>query len=404
MANPFFKELDQIIGEMITDLQNQNPNVDVSQGSVMFIKSVAFASAVWGCYKYLDYVKDQIFPDTADRENLERHASVLGVTIDQDDTDTTLLKKVLDQLRNPTAGGNRYDVARWAKSVATLTADIPITGNAITSISANGFLGPNIDLSKLNDLSVKANALNTNGATAGAWVKVQFVAETEISGLAVYVEGRGHPGRFNVKGSTDGTTWTTLATNWTIGSNGWNYVEFTKTKLVFFMVELPATHPTTSAIIQELLAFTTADVEDETTDVVVFDNSPQPGQFETMCFKVVDGVKRNVSAKTLAQIQGVVDELKPVGTYGFSILPLMWKKVNVDIVVSGDDVDPAFIRSGIESLLASMKPGQTLFRESITAVAVQNGAESVTINSPSSSISVQYFETIVGGDVIVGLQ
>jgi hypothetical protein len=402
MPNPYFKELDQIIGEMITDLQNQNPNVDISQGSVMFIKSVAFASAIWGTYKYLDYVKDQIFPDTADRENLEHHASVLGVTIDEGDTDTNLLKKVLDQLRNPTAGGNRYDVARWAKSVATLTMDIPLDSSNVTSITNSGFVGTT-NISKINDLSVKTTALDTNSAPANSSILIQFVAEKKVAGMAFFVTGKGHPGRFEIKGSNGGTTFTTLAISWTIGNEGWNYIDFTEAKVTHLKIILSATHTTTSAMINEIMCFGISETEDEATEVVVFDNSPQPGQFETMAFKVVDGLKKQLSAKTLSQIQGVVDQLKPVGTYGFSILPLMAKKTNVSVSVTGPNVDTSFIRTGIESLLANMKPGQNLFRESITAVCVQNGAESVTISQPSANISVLYYETIVAGDIIVGI-
>jgi len=68
------KTYDDVLQEILTDYQNQIPGCDISEGSDIYIKAVALASAVWGLYSRQDYIKQQIFPDTSDSGNLQLHA------------------------------------------------------------------------------------------------------------------------------------------------------------------------------------------------------------------------------------------------------------------------------------------------------------------------------------------
>ncbi|MDR2551462.1 MAG: baseplate J/gp47 family protein [Desulfobulbus sp.] len=111
------KEFDEILNDILTDFQNTFPGVDVSQGSLARMKATAYASALWGLYRYMQWIRRQIFPDTADTEALEHHGWVRGVTRTVGETEAAYLARVLDYLRRPPAGGNAHDYEMWAKEI-----------------------------------------------------------------------------------------------------------------------------------------------------------------------------------------------------------------------------------------------------------------------------------------------
>lgn len=113
----FQKSFDELLNGILTDFRNQNPDVDTSQGSLIFIRSACLASVSWGIYKYQDWISRQIFPDTADTENLEHHAWVRGLSRTAGETDAEYLDRLLTYIRRPPAGGNKYDYEKWAKEL-----------------------------------------------------------------------------------------------------------------------------------------------------------------------------------------------------------------------------------------------------------------------------------------------
>jgi uncharacterized phage protein gp47/JayE len=117
----FSKEFDELWNEILTDYRNQfEGKADTSEGSLVFIKSACLASAVWGLHKHQDYIADQIFPDTADEENLEHHSWVRDITRKVGESVSGLLDRVLDNIRRPPAGGNKYDYVKWAKKITNV--------------------------------------------------------------------------------------------------------------------------------------------------------------------------------------------------------------------------------------------------------------------------------------------
>lgn len=113
----FEKTFDEILNGILTDFRNIFPSVDVSQGSLAYMKAAGYASALWGLYKYQEWIKRQGFPDTADTEALEHHAWVRGVPRTAGENDADYLARLLDYIRRPPAGGNKYDYEKWAKEV-----------------------------------------------------------------------------------------------------------------------------------------------------------------------------------------------------------------------------------------------------------------------------------------------
>jgi uncharacterized phage protein gp47/JayE len=118
----FQKDFDEISNAILTDYQNQFPEADISQGSLIYIKSACMASALWGLYKYQDWIAKQIFPDSADTAQLEHHAWTRGITRKTGETDAELLTRLLEYIRRPPTGGNQYDYVKWALEVDNVKA------------------------------------------------------------------------------------------------------------------------------------------------------------------------------------------------------------------------------------------------------------------------------------------
>lgn len=200
--------LPDIRTELLRDLQNLHPDADVAVDSDNYVRATVLASAIEGLYQHQQWIVKQIFPDTAETEQLDRHAGLHGITRKvaaaatgsitfngtagsaigagvesktadglafvttaggniggggtvslaaqaslpgvagnvaaataltltsppagvasaatvvsmsggaNTETDTDLLARLLDVLRNPPAGGNVYDYRRWAQEVA----------------------------------------------------------------------------------------------------------------------------------------------------------------------------------------------------------------------------------------------------------------------------------------------
>jgi len=120
--NRFLKDFDELLSGILTDYRNQFPEADTSQGSLIFIRSACLASAVWGLYHYQEWISEQIFPDSADTEALEHHVWVRGLARTYNETDSSLLARLLEYIRRPPAGGNKYDYVKWAKAIDNVVA------------------------------------------------------------------------------------------------------------------------------------------------------------------------------------------------------------------------------------------------------------------------------------------
>lgn len=118
----FEKTFDELLNAILTDYRNQFPEADTSKGSLIYIKAAALASSLWGLYQYQGWISRQAFPDTADIEALEHHAWVRGITRKTNETDADLLARLLDYLRRPPAGGNKYDYVKWALEITNVKA------------------------------------------------------------------------------------------------------------------------------------------------------------------------------------------------------------------------------------------------------------------------------------------
>ncbi len=117
----FLKDFDALFAAILTDYSNSGEE-DTSKGSPVFIKSACLAAAIWGLYYHQDWLADQIFPDSANPENLAHHAWIHSLTKKAGESDNELLDRLLEYIRKPPAGGNKNDYVKWAKEVEGVKA------------------------------------------------------------------------------------------------------------------------------------------------------------------------------------------------------------------------------------------------------------------------------------------
>ncbi|WP_107860799.1 baseplate J/gp47 family protein [Neisseria weaveri] len=91
---------EQIRERILRDTKSLWPDADISPDSDHYVHASRLASCAEGQYAHQGWIVRQIFPDTADREYLERHASMRGL-----------------RRRNPTTASGTLTVSGIAQSV-----------------------------------------------------------------------------------------------------------------------------------------------------------------------------------------------------------------------------------------------------------------------------------------------
>ncbi|MCL2690040.1 MAG: baseplate J/gp47 family protein [Chitinispirillia bacterium] len=112
----FQRDYNELLSEVLTEYRNLTPDGEITEGSVLFIKSSVMASVLWGINKTLDTIANQFFVETADRRHIEMHASEYGIATFEK-SDVQLIEEILAVKRSKMSGGNRYDYAAWAREV-----------------------------------------------------------------------------------------------------------------------------------------------------------------------------------------------------------------------------------------------------------------------------------------------
>lgn len=310
------KDFDQILNEMLTDYQNQFPGIDVSQGSLVFIKSACTASAIWGLYKGMEYLARQVFPDTADAVHMEHHAWVRGLTRTENETDAALLNRLLNRIRKPPAGGNKNDYEQWALSIdnvaaaycypipsgpgtvdLVILANVTNTGNEIPSDHAD-LTGTNTSVSELKLVDSAAD----------------FVTGEATNGDKVVNETTGREARV-----------TTIDSATQLGLSADIFLETGQTYRVISLCE-------------EVLAY--------------------------------------------------VNSVRPVGKASeAAVIPPSILTQAVTMTVSGTGLDYVAIAASISTYMATLIPGQALYRAQLIQAALDNeGVTNVIVTTPAADV------------------
>lgn len=128
------KTLSEIREDQLRDIKNQRPDVDVTPDSDYYVRASATSSAIEGLYEHQAYITRQIFPDSADEENLRRHAALRRLY--PKSAATAAGKVRVSGLVGASVGSGQTVVARGNTYLITSPATIGPDSTAIVAATA----------------------------------------------------------------------------------------------------------------------------------------------------------------------------------------------------------------------------------------------------------------------------
>lgn len=380
MSSLYSKSFSDLLDSILTDYRNQFPAADTSQGTLLFVKSACLASAVWGLYKYQDWISRQIFPDTADSQALEHHAYLFGLTRAAGETDAALLARLLSRIRRPPAGGNRYDYEAWAVETAVAAGTRHQPGAAMLS----SFGVDTFSAAAALDSDTDTVAWATDTSVAGAWVRVDCGAgyARQFTGCRLYLTQAGYAGVWSVQYSDDGSSWTDANTGWTPSAAGWNARAWSSVGVRRYWRLYLTTASDAGPDISEMEWSTGAE---SCVEAVCIPAGQGPGTVDVV---IAGSVSDGLASDTLREaVLAHIDDVRPVTAYETRVLAATLTRQAVEMTVYGD-VDTARVGSDVAALLASLRIGQTLYRAQLVSISMGLGASNVVVTTPASDVSV----------------
>lgn len=345
MANEFLVDFDNLLNQILVDYQNLDSNPDTSVGTMTYIKGACLASMLWGLYRYQDYLARQIFPDSADTENLNRHGNVLGIPRSSVDTDSTYLAKILNKLRKPGAGGNRNDWKQWTMYDE---GDNRITTGPGCYVSGGSQTGGTLDVDNM-------------------LTSVSSIQEDQT---------------FYIEGDSQLYTLSTQA-NFVSGSAT---LEFTPDILVApdnnavvrFVGDDYYVSNATVVTPSDLTTINPGDV-----DLVIVPNDETILETATM-----DALKNIVEAN--------VEELRPVTANGYTVnvVEIIDQVVSINNVSGVTATDITSIQEDIIAYGESLSPGDKFIKSKLVALCFDNGATSATVSTPTSDVTPTLYQAV----------
>ncbi len=409
---------DELLFEILTDYKNLNGGTTVDTliaklrayeaqyGSVpdisieTLIRSACQASALWGAYKYQEYIGKQAFPDTADSENLNHHGAVQNVPMLAGESEASYLARILDDIQNPSAGGNKYDYKKWAEEISgvakahvyplaqgdgtvdvVVVANKTLTGSEIPSMSARKGTATTVATGKLIDAT--ANFTGGTPVAAGKIVRNTF-QETEA--LVISVDS---------------------ASQLTLDADIFKFVG------EHYHVHMHAganTTATANKLIDSAAAFNDAAYPAQKGDVAknLTDNTEAKvvsvdaaGQL-TLDADIFTGIGKSYVVESLqARVKEHIDAERPLTSSKCAVLPPTILIKNVTIGTSGSNVDKTKIKDDITTLMNGYIPLQTLYPEQLTALAIARGSESSSASDPAAPVVPVAYQMIRPGVITV---
>jgi uncharacterized phage protein gp47/JayE len=396
----FQKDFDTLFAAMLTDWQNQFPNADLSKGSLIYMKSACLASALWGLYKYQDWIKRQMFPDTADTPYLEHHGWTYDINRKTGESDSALLARILDYIRRPPAGGNKYDYIRWAKEVdnvanawcipladglGTVTviilANTDTTGNEIASTSARIGVTTSASSGKLIDTG--ATFTTEHAAAAGDIVEnplrqtrttvVTVDSASEITLQADIFKYEGEP--YIIHSHTGVNT----------------------TATAYKLIDSAGAFTDTTYTVRE--GDIAENITESTQALVVSVDSAIQITLDTDIF--VSTGKTYVIRGLLGEVKKYIDPLRPVTASQVSVINPTVISQAVTLSVTGTNLDNTALADEITAFLNSMIPGQILYKTRLVQIVMDAGADNVTISVPSTDVVPSASEMLRAGTITI---
>jgi hypothetical protein len=351
MAETVYKiPFDQILNQVLTDYLNlDEPPNDVSKGSMPFIMGSVISSQSWGIRQFINFVANQIVPGPEmATEFLNKWAGYYDIVRTADDTDETLLDKVLNRVRMPPSGGNVNDYTNWALD------------------QNNSFV---IDTIADPDVTYY-NALVTT-------VDIAFGAGT----VGVFTIPNDESIIFSPAFSSSGAN--TSVTVSKLVDAGADFI----TDAVAIGFQVTNTDNNTTAFVTAIDNLTTLSLD---TDIFV----------STPTNYAIQSFEEQLRAATFDYIETQRPAGLPTPTTVVSAKPSI---LNINMTVSaGPNYNNTATITAVTNYRDGLKPGESFFQSVAICLALANGATSTTVTAPAAeetTIGNNFFHR--GGDVII---
>lgn len=352
MSNPYLRSYDDLLAAMLVDYGNLSPAPDITVGSPVYIKCSVLASAIWGIYKYQDWLAQQPFPDTADTDNLNHLGSMYGISRISGENDNDYAARIINFMRVPPAGGTLVDYQNWAlECPATTVADLEsFLPGAVNTVSSEITLAQD-----WNDGSLVT-------FTSTGTLPAPLVAGTQ------YALGRQSATQYQVYDSS-------FSTQIVLTTQGTGLHTVYPDPAVTYSVEYAK-------------AFGPPTVT--------------PGQVVVVVLPDDEGILgTGAMDHLLAAVLVYVDARRPASAALTDVVAASPIVSDVTITVKPITAPVATIQSDIVAYMDTLAPGDTLYLSKLEAIAIQDGAYDAVVSVPAVDVVPTVYQVIRPGIITV---
>ena len=371
MANDFLKNFDDLLQDILVDYSTLDSSPDVTEGSIVFIKGACLSSMLYGLYRYQDWISRQVFPDTADHDNLIHWASIYNVATYSTDTDSDILNRLLVALRLPPAGGTAQDYYNWAMASVTVDSPIPATLPEV-------FLPSAVNLST-SQITVKQDMYNTDPVQ----LTTTGVPPSPLALATTYFVSR--------------VSSTLIALSATSGGSAITLTD-----------QGTGQHTITSQDIGRYYVGATT---------IITPMSPQPSEPGTVQVYVVpfDTVTNEKVISTLSrwtqlsnsmayEVAAYINNLRPVTAAANPVSVAQQSNIPIDITVTPNTLSYSTLlqmSNDIAAYVSTLAPGQALYKSQLSAICLRDGAINATVNAPAADYITPNTEVVISSSISV---
>ena len=327
-------EFDAIQAALLRDIANQVPTASTGADSDFSIRANAVAAAIEGLYQHQAWLARQIFPDTADTDWMERHATLHGLTRKAAAAATGAINftgLAGSAIPSGTQAANNGGVTLITTAAGTLDGSglATVAGQAVVAGSAG-------NLAAGSALTLSAAPAGVQSAAIVATLSSGTDTESDAALLARLLDVIRQP---------------------PVGGNQYDY---TRWALEVSGVTAAWCYPLRRGV--------------GTVDVVITSNGAP------------------ASAPLIAAVQAHIDLLRPVTADFLSVTPtLVPVAITASLSLSG--VYPATVTAQITASLAAyfatLIPGDTVYRNRIAAlIQDQAGVVDFTLTEPAANVAM----------------
>jgi len=342
-------DFNAILQALLDDYRNRVAGADVSAGTEIYTRCAITSGALWGLHYGIKFVEDQVFPDSADTENLKRHAATYDLYL----KDPVVADDGLFRLTgtNGTVVAAGYSVVHADGTTYTTTSGGVVAAGILDVEAECDDAGTAGNKSAGQDLTVQSPPVGLDSATE---VQTAFTNGANVETHAALLE------RLLVrirKGNAGGTAGD--YEQWALSVAG-----------CAFAYALPLRRGA------------------GTVDVAV-------------CQADSNGDRTDPSVALRTLVLAYINDVRPV-TADVQVPALTWvaTAVSVTVLVLDDGVDLAdvddAVTEAIKDVIRTVEPGGTLYRTSlIRAIGQVEGVLDYDLTVPAANVTSTVSDTVV---------